>query len=354
MNPIISIKGRFLKFISKRKTRPVPQIQSPKFILLMHQSIGDMIVFSSLIREIKSGYQNPSIQVIASKKNIDIAKQNPYIDKVFLYENKWSKLFPLLLNLRSINFHYAIELEAKVVTRVILMLKIISPQCILSVSKREGRYGLKPQDVLPYDYYTNENLNHQSDTSLDILRLINIKVTDKSYDFFYSGKHRARAKLFFSKFDNQKTIALNLAGSSNTRRFLDSDVEKILVGLRQIIDNLTIILLHEPKDIAFINQFINEENSTYVVASYPTISIMDVGALIDNVNLLITPDTSLVHIACALEVPLLAIYANDMETFDAWHPKSKCSQVIFSDYFDSLNNLNITSIINKSIELIKL
>jgi ADP-heptose:LPS heptosyltransferase len=154
----------------------------------MHQSIGDMIVFSSLIREIKSGYQNPSIQVIASKKNIDIAKQNPYIDKVFLYENKWSKLFPLLLNLRSINFHYAIELEAKVVTRVILMLKIISPQCILSVSKREGRYGLKPQDVLPYDYYTNENLNHQSDTSLDILRLINIKVTDKSYDFFLFWK----------------------------------------------------------------------------------------------------------------------------------------------------------------------
>lgn len=354
MKPLIYIKASFLKFISKRKTRPLPLIRSPKFILLMHQSIGDMIVFSSLIREIKLGYPDSSIQVLASKKNIDIAKENPYIDKVFLYQNKWSRLFPLLLNLKSINFHYAIELEAKVVTKVILMLKIINPNCILSVSKREGRYGLRPQDVLPYDYYTNENLNHQRDTSLDILRLMNIKVTDKSYDFFYSEKHRARAKLFFSKFKNQKIIALNLSGSSDTRRFLDRDVKKIIVRLRQISNNLIIILLHEPKDTAFINQFINDENSDYVVASYPTLSIMDVGALIDNVDLLITPDTSLVHMACALEIPLLAIYVKDMETFDAWHPKSKCSQVVFSSYIDSLNNLNITSIINKSIELIKL
>ena len=102
MKPLIYIKASFLKFISKRKTRPLPLIRSPKFILLMHQSIGDMIVFSSLIREIKLGYPDSSIQVLASKKNIDIAKENPYIDKVFLYQNKWVRLFPLLLNLKSI------------------------------------------------------------------------------------------------------------------------------------------------------------------------------------------------------------------------------------------------------------
>lgn len=355
MNPITFFKVSLLKLISQSKIKSLPTSKHPKFLILMNQNIGDMIVFSPLIREIKKAYPYSSLQVISSENNIEIAKKNPNIDKVFLYQNRWNKLFPLLLNLRSVNFDYAIELEAKVITKVILMLKIISPNCILSVSKREGRYGLDPQSVLPYDYYTDENLNHQRDTCLDILRLLNIKVTDKTYDFFYLDEHAHKADSYISKFDDKDIIvALNIAGSSDKRKFCDNDVEEIIKGLKQISTRLKVVLIHQPKDFQKVNRFINSETSRFVFASYPTRSILDVAALIDKVDLVITPDTSLVHMACALNIPLLAIYANDMKTFEAWHPKSKLSHVIFSKYFDSLKHLNIESIIDESAELIKL
>ncbi len=45
--------------------------------------------------------------------------------------------------------------------------------------------------------------------------------------------------------------------------------------------------------------------------------------------------------ACAFNKPLIAIYKRDMEGFEAWKPKSKCNRVIFSENFESLNEIDI-------------
>ena len=343
----------FLKLISRRKIRPLPLSKSPKFLLLMHQNIGDMIVFSPLIREIKVAYPNSNLQVLASNNNRVIAEENPYIDKVILYQNKWNKLFPLLIDLKSINFDFVVELEAKVVTKVILMLRIINPNCILSVSKREGRYGLDPAAVLPYDYYTDDKLNHQRDTSLDILRLINVNVRNKSYDLFYSEKNKEKALKFINYFNPKDIlVGLNITGSSNEKRLINSDIFKIIDGLHSLSKNIIIILIHMPQEKSFIETLITFENSKFVIPSYPTSSILDAAALVDSIDLLLTPDTSLVHIACAFEKPLLAIYRKDQAAFDAWHPKSKDSHVVFSKESNSLKSLDVDEIISKCFELI--
>ena len=96
--------------------------------------------------------------------------------------------------------------------------------------------------------------------------------------------------------------------------------------------------MHEPKDLEIISQFIDNKTSEYVIPSYPTESILDVAALIHNVDLVITPDTSLVHMACALEIPLVGVYSNNLESFAAWHPKSENSHVVFSKNFDKITS----------------
>ena len=349
------IKASFLKYISRSQLRPLLINDYPKFLILMHQNIGDMIVCSPILREIKIAFPNSNLQVIASQTNKDIALVNPYIDNVLIYKNRWHRLLPLLMQLRRVNFDVAIELEAKIVTRVILMLKVIKPNCILSVSKVAGRYGLAPQDVFPYDYYTDAKLKHQRDTCLDILRLLNIKFKNKRYDFFYLEKHRKKSFSFLSDFDQNKIIVgLNTTGSSFEKKISDDDVGKILLGLHSISNNIIIILLHKPEDIKRVNGFISDENSSYVFLSYPTESVLDIAALIDSVDLLITPDTSLVHMACAFEKPLLAIYRNDMIAFEAWQPKSRNNHVVFSENFDSLKSIDVSIILDKSIELIRL
>ena len=351
----LTLKASFLKLISNHKIRPLNVNIAPKFLILMHQNIGDMIVCSPILRELKLAFPDCNLQVLASQTNKEIAQANPYIDNVIVYKNQWHRLLPLLIKLRNNKFDFAVELEAKIITKVILMLRVIQPNCILSVSKREGRYGIDPQGVHPYDYYTNVKLNHQRDTCIDILRLLKINCTNKKYDFFYLEKNRRESLLFLSTFESKKIIiGLNITGSSFKQRISSNDVEKILLGLRSISDNIIIILLHKPSDIEWVNDLILNDKSSYVFPSYPTESILDVAAIVDSVDLVITPDTSIVHIACAFNKPLIAIYKKDMEGFEAWKPKSKCNHVVFSEDFESLNYIDIDSVINKSSELIKI
>ena len=353
MNFSSYIKSNFLKFISRNKVRPLLLTSSPKFLILMNQKIGDMIVCSPILREIKIAFPNSNLQVIASQTNKDIALVNPYIDNVHIYKNRWHRLLPLLLQFRRVNFDVAIELEAKIVTRVILMLKVIKPNCILSVTKVVGRYGLAPQDVSPYDYYTDSKLKHQRDTCLDILRLLNIKCNSKKYDVFYLEKNKKKSLSFLSSFDSSKIIVgLNISGSSLEKRICDDDVKKIILGLNSMSNDILIILLHKPEDRKWTNRLITDDISSFVFPSYPTDSVLDLAALVDSVDLIISPDTSLVHMACAFNKPLVGIYRRDMISFEAWHPKSRCNHVIFSQDFDSLKSIDVNNIVSKTSELI--
>ena len=173
---------------------------------MIFQKIGDMIVCSPILREIKLAHPKAELHVLASEVNKELVISNPFVDKVHVYKNQWQKLLPLLLILRKLNFDVAIELEYKVISRIIIMLKIINPNCILSVSKSEGRYGMDPQAIMPYDYYTNPSLIHQRDTCLDILRLLNINCKNKSYDVFYSEENKLHALAFLSSYKASKIV----------------------------------------------------------------------------------------------------------------------------------------------------
>ena len=188
---------------------------------------------------------------------------------------------------------------------------------------------------------------------LDILRLLNIKCKSKKYDVFYSEKNKKKSLSFLSSFDSSKIIVgLNISGSSLENRIFDDDVKKIILGINSMSNNILIILLHKPKDRKWINRLITDDISSFVFPSYPTDSVLDLAALVDSVDLIISPDTSLVHMACAFNKPLVAIYGRNMIGFEAWHPKSKCNHVIFSQDFDSLKSIDVNKIVSKTSELI--
>jgi ADP-heptose:LPS heptosyltransferase len=346
-------KSIFLKLISKKKVRFIPNLIEPKFLILMNQNIGDFIVCSPILKNIKLASPKSQIHVLANEVNKDLALENPNIDNVVIYKNKWQKLFPMLLGLRKENFDIAIELEAKVVTKVIILLKIINAKCILAVSKTEGRYGMNPNDVLPYDFYTNYKLKHQRDTCLDILRLMNIKCLDKSYDVYYKNHHKQKVVSYLASFDSTSVfIALNIAGSSKNNKISPADVHKIILGLYASKKNIVIILLHKPSDREDISNLIPDEASSFAFLSYPTQSILEAAALIDAMDLVISPDTSIVHIACALNKPLVSIYTANKNNFDKWYPISSSNKVIFSEHISSLESLDISKIIDSSLNLL--
>ena len=90
----------------------------------------------------------------------------------------------------------------------------------------------------------------------------------------------------------------------------------------------------------------------YVFSSYKTKSILDVAALIQNLQLVITPDTSIVHIASAFNVPVVSIHENNNDSYRLFAPKSQYSKTVFSKSLKGIDGYSVNELIRYSDELI--
>ena len=72
-----------------------------------------------------------------------------------------------------------------------------------------------------------------------------------------------------------------------------------------------------------------------------------------NLNIIITPDTSIVHIASTFDKPIVSIHENNMESYQLFSPISSLHRTIFSPLKKGIGGFNISKVIECSNELIK-
>ena len=90
----------------------------------------------------------------------------------------------------------------------------------------------------------------------------------------------------------------------------------------------------------------------YVYSSYKTESIIDVAALIQSLQLIITPDTSIVHIASAFNIPIVSIHENNNDSYRLFAPKSQFSKTVFAQSVKGIDGYSINELTRYSDELI--
>jgi len=347
------IKAFLLKFLTHKKAISFDIKKSNSVLILKYDRIGDMIVTTPLIRELKIAYPNISISVLASKENKDVIKNNPYVDNIFInYKNNIFNDLPILLKLRNKKFDVCIELEHSVIPHAILRLKIINSKKIISIHK-DGRYGVNGSELKLYDFFTNRDKeNHFGKMWLDTLMFFDINPRSNAYDFFIGDIERNRATLFVKSFDKKIKIGINLEGSGRkVETFIyKNELKKICVGLHNNLKNIIIVIISRPEFLIEKKQLISDLGLDFVIPSYGTESIIDAAALIEQLDLIISPDTSIVHIASAFDKPIVSIHENDKDSFRLWAPTSSKSKTIFASK-DS--GYSVDELVKSSIEFLK-
>ena len=75
------------------------------------------------------------------------------------------------------------------------------------------------------------------------------------------------------------------------------------------------------------------------------IAIIAIIAIIKRTNLILSPDTSIVHITEGLKKPLLAFYSNNEKNYAEWHPIEKQTEVV--RYKEILNSISMEEVSKK-------
>jgi len=348
------IKAYLLRLLTNKKNIPFDIKKSKKVLILKYDRIGDMIVTTPIFRELKSAYPDISISVLASKVNRDVIRYNPYIDKIYTnYKNRVLNDLPTLLKLRKKSFDVCIELEHSVIPHAIFRLKIINPKKIISIHK-DGRYGVKGSELQLYDYFTKKDKkNHFGKIWLDTLIFFGITPSSYRYDIFLSNIERDRAKSFVFSLGNKIKIGINIEGSFPEKSIQKNELKQICSGLFNNYSNIKIVVLTSPNRVSKTNKIASELDLDFVIPSYTTKTIIDVAALIEQLDLIISPDTSIVHVASAFDKPVVSIHENNKHSFRLWSPSSTLSKTVFARSNYGLFDFDVDKIIKYSLDFIR-
>jgi ADP-heptose:LPS heptosyltransferase len=347
------IKAYLLKKIASQKSIDFDIKDAKNVLFLRYDRIGDMVITTPVFREIKLVYPHIKITVIASTANQDVLTNNPYVDNIITnHKNNLLSDLPSLLKLRKQKFDVCIEFDHSVIPHAIIRLKIINPKKVISV-KKDGRYGVDGSELSLYDFYTEKPSNaHFRDIWLATLKPFGVKLKSNVYDLFITDTQQKQAQNFIKQYSSKFLVGINLEGAVKGKKIKFSELWQICQGLHKANNNIQVIILTTPGNLQSIYEKVTESSLDYVVTSYKTDTILDAAALISQLDLIITPDTSIVHIASAFNKSIVTIHENNQDSYQLFAPTSDINKTVFAPKKDTLEGYDVQKVIEYANQLI--
>jgi len=350
------IKAFFLRLIGNKKNTPFDNKKIKKILIFRYDRIGDMIVTTPLIGALKKSFPNSKIIILASEVNACVLTNNQHVDKIQKYPKNIFLAILCLIKLRADEIDLLVDLNHSIIWRALLEIRLINPVWVISPQKG-SRYGINGSSLSLYDKQGNADVKQPlSLVYLNLLRLLKSKLPyiNNSYHVPLDKKNLKRtARILNSK--NKPFICLNFFGGRPEIRLNLKSANSIVRAIKKQCPSCTIFLITSPNNYLEnieIKKSLSEQDLVELVP--PTASVLDAASFIKSMDLLITPDTSLVHFACAYKVPLVAVYPKEEFLFKQWQPVSaKKSLVLFSKYPKSLEGYSEKDLLNNIIYMLK-
>ncbi|MSQ80552.1 MAG: lipopolysaccharide heptosyltransferase family protein [Candidatus Methylopumilus sp.] len=351
-----TLKAFFLKIIARKKNTPFDNKKLKKILIFRYDRIGDMIVTTPLISALKKSFPKSRVIILASEVNAGVLTKNRYVDKIQKYPKNIFLAILCLTNLRKEKIDLLIDLNHSIVWRALLEIRLINP--VWAISPQKGsRYGVNGSSLGLYDKQGDADVNQPlSLVYLNLINLLKPKLRDFNNNYYVplDKKHLKRTSRILNR-KNKPYICLNFFGSKEERNLDFNSINLIVKTIKNECSSCTIFLITSPSNyldnIKIKNSLLNHN---LVEVLPPAASILYVASLIKSMDLLITPDTSLVHFACAYKIRLIAIYPQNEFNYMHWQPIGyNKSLVLFSKHPKSLEGYSERDLLKNIIYMLK-
>ena len=287
--------------------------------------IGDMIVNSLMFREIKKVYPDIRIGVIARGAAIDIIKDNPNVDKIYEYYKDRKKIKDLALKIKEEKYDLLIDFSEMLRVNQMMLINL----CRARINIGLDRKGWELFDLSIESGKDFKWTEHITKRYLAYLIKLGLKKENINISYDIYLKDEKKYEVFFNEIKESKKLILNPYGASKHKSFSIETLENIITYLKD--KDIAIILTYfgdKYKELEFL-----EKKYKYVYIPKKIESILDTAILIKKSDYVISPDTSIVHIASAFNKKMITVYPPKGGKYGVdhlvWAPKSEYNRVIF-------------------------
>lgn len=323
-----------------------------RFLILRFSSIGDIVLTTPVVRCLKQQMPDAEIHYITKPQFKSLLENNPYIDKVHILKESFTET---IQELKYEHFDYIIDLHRNIRTaRLKNRLKIIS----FSFNK------LNWEKWLLVNFKKNKLPDiHIVDRYLETLKIFDIVNDNKGLDYFIPPEDEIDPSSISDEL-KKGYVAVVVGAYHNTKKLTKNKIISICQKL-----NAPIVLLGGPGDKQEGEEIKNAVGNN-IYNACGVFNINQSASLVKQANVILTPDTGLMHIASAFKKKVISVWGNTVPEFGMYPylPDSEseimeikglscrpCTKIGFKEcpkkHFKCINNLDEDYIAQKLNQL---
>jgi ADP-heptose:LPS heptosyltransferase len=309
-----------------------------------------MVITTPFIAELKKTFPVANVDVLCSPANQSVLRNNPNVTNTPIWIPSLSGL-RLLWQLRN-HYDLVIDLNHSVIWRDMLMIRLLNPVWAASTYKA-GRYGVPGSELSIYRLMPRSECTWTESIAGKYLNLIESLGGSPNQTFRYEIypeddlSPQVSAGTVLRSLESDFWV-VNQFGGRDAMRLTDEDVRAVTVLIRRQDPDALVLWASAPSTYQALARKREDwfSDDDHVVVYRPTQQAMDICNYLRRAKGLVTPDTSLVHFACAFEKPMVVVFADEKALYKQWRPPSTNWQAhIFSKDSKSLRGYSSSELL---------
>lgn len=298
-----------------------------RVLFIRYERIGDMIMATSLIRNIAESLPSGKIDVLATPTTAPVLEGNPHVGKVLMLERKSMRSYMQLMR-RLRRERYTVMVDGRVNNPPIFT----STPLLMYAGQARFRVGARG-DRKPRIYNVSvpewDRVNHYIEGSKRLIVPfgVNPDSVDWQPEIFLSAEERTRAEERWNQARSltvregaapqgiTKRLLVNLSASEPKRRWPDGKFIATLRSARDRAADMPIIVIGLPAEWESVQKVASAVRALPV----ETPLLRDAFALVGTADLVFTPDTSISHAASAFRKPSLVLLKREHKPYAPWN-----------------------------------
>jgi ADP-heptose:LPS heptosyltransferase len=341
--------SELLHFFLRQPSMEIPA-SAERILFFRYDVLGDMILSLPILRAIRETYPKVKIDVLCSPKNFKILENSGLAENLYIYKKNALSLIRLVFILRKNNYHMIINLVTHASFTFGLVARLVGPKSVRIAGHQEQ-----------FSYLYNHTIDLPAKNTTHMLKvkyLLCEEILGKqpgyiptpwiSYDRQIKDQAFRLKQQILDHSGNQEAkhiVGLNLSAGMARRewplekyaRFLDKVIEKY----DQQIDSW--VILKNPADPGKADHLLQPVKHKKLTAIGGQNDFRIILELLPVFFLMVSPDTSIVHAASAMGVPVLVMTIGQSKK--VWDPVGvPYVTVMASDYY-SLADLPVNDVL---------
>ncbi|WP_290435676.1 glycosyltransferase family 9 protein [Aeromonas caviae] len=275
-------------------------------------------------------YNRASFEFIPNVELVEVSHDKNYLD-MFLAAKKIKKCHPFIDFLIEPN-------DSNKNGPIVFMRTLKAYKNVTFRNKVMKMFGR----VISHGINEEKQVVTRADEIVKAMRSHGFMATNEKFVFHIDPMAENTINKFLCGSISKDYIAINLYGSG--KRVINNDAAIKIINEIICNFNIDVVLLCDPNTSKNVNEISSKFDDVFCY--HETKTIHESAAIIKKARCLISPDTSLVHVAGALDVPTLAVFI-DKWNQASWPPTATVSMSVLCEDMNKISYGDISPFLDK-------